>query len=957
MNYKTEGYSRVLINVLEESLAKKYYDEPAEKIIFSSESLFTKKFVRDLNTILNRRGNSGEVFKKLPSSKKKEIVSEVDDLLQTESMWKTLIKSSKFDSQKILEIFPDEAKQFVFLYEEGFYHKDTDNNRLKNMKGSIKATNFLKGLFDYLKKDMPNIFNEKGKSFDYDDDYLLNLVEEIPPTMLFQNLVRICMKKAYDTNVNIECNNPRSFHHKNLDSNFLRAKKTEIRYPAIKYINIFLASHLLNDLFSRKLLINKKVDYLIEVLKLLEVKFKAEIPLKFKKSKAFEWFLLSVDITEILLYMFEETDVIKSKHIEKIKGSKKTNKIYIFNHKLDNSISFSENLPRIIPPVKAETSKAARDWVSPIKKGDFNIQLSDEALLALNNAQKKEFVINEKFSNLLRDVDINRKSAIEFPTLRDFNDTRQNFDEWYDSSWNSLLDVLFYRISRGILRVKGMDTKRLHSRILRICNVSHLESHANAAKNKLRTDVIKKRTMRQLLLTSLEIGEVFKKYPLYYGTRLDFRLRMYPLQYLLSRTSGYLKNLLEESVQKKLTIRGIKNMFEAFYAPDKELSSKLRESNLKKVNDMLKFFKENKLNLSDKPLYFELLSLELNDIFSKGKDCAKKTAIQLEIDQVGSGPTLVALLTRNRALAEKCNLLGGEFKCIYTYLLEESVSFFKSKNNFDLDIKGVEETKAYKLLTENRKAQKYALMCFFYNEEHLSRTDRWKEQFQEEYGTTIDSNDYLILSKFSINYDVFLDSCFPKLSKQLALLNETVITLVKQNLPVKIGTLDGCIISWDFANVTEIRRSIFNPVSEKHEQVKVHINTGTSKPSHSRLTRHKRSFRPNFVHSIDAAIMRLFLQKFYKKTKRRLNHLHDCVMLHPNDVDVFYDIVTDIYCSPELGTMANDLFFSRIKKDLAGEPLKTVINLEEQFNNNMDDFQITKGVFEPRHCYRFEGTK
>lgn len=229
--------------------------------------------------------------------------------------------------------------------------------------------------------------------------------------------------------------------------------------------------------------------------------------------------------------------------------------------------------------------------------------------------------------------------------------------------------------------------------------------------------------MRQLLLTSLEIGELYKRYPLYYGTRLDFRLRMYPLQYLLSRTSGYLKNLLEESVQKKLTVRGIKNILEAFYAPDVKISSKLKESNIKKIDDMLLFFKENKLNLSEK----------LNS--------KRKTAMQLEIDQVGSGPTLVALLTRNRALAEKCNLFGGEFKCIYTYLLEECVSFFKSKNNFDLDISGVEESKAYKLLTENRNAQKYALMCFFYNEEHMSRTDRWKEQFQEEYGTTIDNND------------------------------------------------------------------------------------------------------------------------------------------------------------------------------------------------------------------------
>ena len=49
-----------------------------------------------------------------------------------------------------------------------------------------------------------------------------------------------------------------------------------------------------------------------------------------------------IDITEILLSIFEETDVVKSKHIEKIKGSNKTNKVYIFNHKLDNSSSFSD---------------------------------------------------------------------------------------------------------------------------------------------------------------------------------------------------------------------------------------------------------------------------------------------------------------------------------------------------------------------------------------------------------------------------------------------------------------------------------------------------------------------------------------------------------------------------------------------------------------------------------------
>lgn len=201
-------------------------------------------------------------------------------------------------------------------------------------------------------------------------------------------------------------------------------------------------------------------------------------------------------------------------------------------------------------------------------------------------------------------------------------------------------------------------------------------------------------------------------------------------------------------------------------------------------------------------------------------------------------------------------------------------------------------------------------MCFFYNEEHLGRTNRWKEQYQEKFGITPDDLDYSILSKFSVIYDKYMDYCFPNLSKQLNILNEAITILVKQNLPAKIETLDRCILFWDFADTVELKRSVYNPVSGCHEQIKVKIDTkNTDKKSNKRIARHKRSFRPNLIHSINAAIMRIFLQEFNKKTKRRLNHLHDCVMLHPNDVDVFFDIVTEVYCRPNMRTLAKDLFF------------------------------------------------
>lgn len=152
--------------------------------------------------------------------------------------------------------------------------------------------------------------------------------------------------------------------------------------------------------------------------------------------------------------------------------------------------------------------------------------------------------------------------------------------------------------------------------------------------------------------------------------------------------------------------------------------------------------------------------------------------------------------------------------------------------------------------------------------------------------------------------------------------------LIKQGLPVKIETFDGWILSWDFANTTEIKRSFYNPISGNHEQVKLHLNSGQSdNESNTIFNKHRLSFRPNLIHSMDAAIMRLFLQKFFKKTRRRLNHLHDCVMFHPNDVDTFYDIVSEVYCSLVMKTLAQDLFFSRIKKDLVGEPLDVVLEL------------------------------
>jgi hypothetical protein len=49
---------------------------------------------------------------------------------------------------------------------------------------------------------------------------------------------------------------------------------------------------------------------------------------------------------------------------------------------------------------------------------------------------------------------------------------------------------------------------------------------------------------------------------------------------------------------------------------------------------------------------------------------------------VGSGTTFAALLTKNKALAEKCNFLKAEFNCIYSYLLDKTCKFLQENNFF-----------------------------------------------------------------------------------------------------------------------------------------------------------------------------------------------------------------------------------------------------------------------------------
>ena len=153
----------------------------------------------------------------------------------------------------------------------------------------------------------------------------------------------------------------------------------------------------------------------------------------------------------------------------------------------------------------------------------------------------------------------------------------------------------------------------------------------------------------------------------------------------------------------------------------------------------------------------------------------RKTSIPLEIDQVGSGPMIVAILTGNETLAKYCNLMEGKPYCIYSYVQEKSYEYMLATEP-ELCASAPE---ALEFLKTHRKSHKFALMCFFYNQKHVNRTHNFKSKFEEFSNRSIEDSEWNLFSKFSIAYEDFITESFPGLNKQLKLLEDAMLVLQK----------------------------------------------------------------------------------------------------------------------------------------------------------------------------------
>lgn len=654
------------------------------------------------------------------------------------------------------------------------------------------------------------------------------------------------------------------------------------------------------------------------------------------KGKA-NWYATTLDVSALLINFFIESGNIETVldwNIHRKRAAFQTKRI-LLDFEFKESLQQIFEFPRVCPPDMLGFADIV-DAIKPPKFGDFNVSDSANLVKTMNLLERKRFKVNEKFLQILKDYYDKKSSG--YSCLNELNFTLPNLRE-----------------------IEGMSEKIDDSKNFSIAN--------SKIQNQISKDLEKKQSKIRFVNTRLKMAEVIKGLPLWFTNVYCARLRFYPKQYMISRTSGVLKHLIQDFAPLKLTNRGLLNLMKAYYDKD-SLQKILFQEFVETVNYQNKktffknaetFFKSHLIDFRNvKPApYFVLLNAEIQEAFN-----TKYTATPIEIDQKASGISLLAFVTKTKSLAEKCNIINYERNDVYQYC---QLCFPKFYEDFiekkDLNVLG--------FFLNNRKIMKYTFMCYSYSQKSDGRFhDVFLDNWLEVYNVEPTMSEGQCLFEIANKFEIFLEQLFTNLTKKVEILGKIIQFVAKKNSNISIKTIDGVVISYDFFKKVEKQRFVFNPYTKKElsiyhtpfgkRVVKIQNLTDVGSKEFSEeipirdVKGHVRRFLSFFIHSLDAGILRIISHKFYLKTGYIPNTIHDCFLIHPNFLDSLYDCIKEVYSDPRMFTLVDDLVFTQLKNQLSEEHWENFDLLVKEFQDLTDDFQSELGNFEPSNLYDFE---
>jgi len=937
------------------------YFDTIVKNLDSNESgqFLTKNLYTKLEGTL---GTSSE-FKKLSSFQKSELQTKLDELNYKEYAWKSA-KKFTHDPSLASKVNLESQKKFHILLSA---YKNPSEEDLKGQRSythffNHKIKTFLIGFANFIQSQNTTleVFNNI-KHFNNNDiriiseKYLFN-------SWIFSEIVKLAYKKAHDNIFSRDAKISSSYYSK-VSDNVLTLNKVELMYS-------------FGDIFAL-LIINASFNFMAEYNMvhlsdedLASIEFECLSAIKkkqfnYKHSRGNDFWGVHMDNTRIIVDFVEECKFYK--YITKAKAldnKAKTNIKYVLHEAPDSMFVPVTEFPRVQRPKSLKLNQI--DFlIKPMIFGEGSVSKSKTLLKTLNVSQAKKFKINITCLALLEEffkreifsvfTALNNcgNSKLPISSTKTFLESQKDFESLnVESIYGTPEKYVSSSIKNNFIGNSFVNIS--HNQLLAMVGITKIERYMIQAKKKSEQKLTALLMKDRFALTVIELARIFVGFPIYISDMLCLRLRLYPKQPLISRTSGDYKYLLCDYNPISVSEQGIVSMLESYYAPNKNQLCKFisYKQTYKSKSQLFDFFLKNPLDFTclKKVLYFSLLHIEIHKTFK-----SERTDFTLEIDQNSSGVTFLAFVLRNKKLAEVSGLIPDSNGLThsegpYIYCLKNFKTFydseFESKNE-----------RVFHLFNTDKKVHKYAMMCFCYSQTHIGRMDDFVKRFTEFYDQAPTEEERATLFEFALKYLSFQDYLFPGLKSQMQLLKDLVEISAKEKGEVSVRTLEGEVLTWSFYAYTSQTRTTIDPFTKKPKKFKLKrflLEDSEQKSAKEAYgtevlesVRRKKidinSFKKNFlvylIHSIDAAVMRYFIRVMFEKYRYRINHLHDCVLIHPNYVDCFYQEVIDLYSSDEIYDMINTLVFDQIRSNLSTDSQIELDNIRKAYFANSEDFK------------------
>ena len=940
-----------------------YFDAILKDIDYNEGGMFlTKNIYRKLRDVLNSKKN----FNTLKASEKEVIQAKLNALNYKEYEWKSP-KRFYHEPSLASRVNTESCEKFISNFE------NYKNPTLKELAGqraythffNYKVKGFLKGFASIMDDNVFKVFSHI-KNFD-DDDIEIISNEHLINSWVFSEMVKVAYKKGHDNLFNKSVRASQAYNYKIPDS-VLTLTKSEFLYS---FADIF-ALQILNATFNY-LTNGLNLELSEEDLITIELECNRVINNKlfnFKQKGQKDFWGVHLDNTKIVVDILENSEfyryITKEKERNNMSGKYSTNIKYVLFEAPESVNTPITHFPRVYKPKKLSL-KDIEHKIKPMIFGYGSVSKSKTLLKTLNISQSKKFKINSTCTKLIemflmRDnlsvfTEIGNSNSVKLPvaSISGINSQREEVESLESIPvFNKVQRMITSNLRRQFV---GEPLVSFPMDFLLTCTgMSKIERYILFEKQKAQSIQSSLIMKDRYALTLLELADVFRYFPIYITDTLCFRLRLYPQQPLISRTSGDFKYLLSEFDSQEVSKGGLESMLESYYECDEKLklSFSRKRSECGNMEKLFEFFHNNPLDFTKtrKIIYFSLLHIELNKVCNSGK-----TDFPVEIDQNSSGVTFLAFILRNRKLAEITGLIPGEDGITYsegpyTYCLKRFKEFyeqtFESKNE-----------KVFHLLNSNKKLHKYAMMCFCYSQTHVGRMSDFQDAFTEFYGEFPNEDERKVLNEFAIKYLKFQDFLFPGLEAQLKLFQRIVEIAAMEKGEVSVRTLEGEVLTWAFYEYTSQVRTTIDPFTKhpkKFRLTRLKKKEGLDEASeitpatetlqmnnNNKIEINMKQFKKNFlvylIHSIDAAIIRHFIKVMYEKHKYRINHLHDCVLIHPNHVDNFYSEVYELYSSDKMYNMVDTLVFDQIRANLSTDSQIELDKLKKEFYDISDNFR------------------